>query len=129
MNTYWWTGDWRTNPLIQRSRDALLRQIACDLIRPYVERGDSMEHMLLSHCKWMMGGNHRWDAEKCGYRSSSVIGGYLIPGDAGVRCSTRQIGAMAEYPDGRVLWDVFDLPKLYEELKHGEKPRQLELWT
>jgi hypothetical protein len=131
MNTnYWWHDpDWRKNPCIVRSRNPLLRQAAIDLIRAYVERGDSMEQMLLSNCKWMMGSNHPRDVARCGYRSQSVIGGYLIPGNNGVRCNTRQVGVLIEYPDGRVEWEIFRLVDVYGECVHGLKPVQLRLFA
>lgn len=125
--TYWWMEDWRNNPLIQRSRNPLLRELARGQIRYFVERGDSIEYMLRTHCGIMGGGIQRIE----GGKATTATGHYLIPGsktDNGVRCSSRQIGAMVEYDDGRVIWDVFDLAVIYDELKHGEKPRQLVMF-
>lgn len=125
MKDYWWRGNWRDNPNIRRSHNPLLRQLAMRQIQYYVNRGDSIE-TILRLCCGIMGKYGRMD----GLKTSTATGHYLIPGsktDSGVRCSSRQIGALIEYEDGRIEWQVFSLAEIYEDCKHGAKPHQLEL--
>lgn len=125
----WWLNDWRDNPLIQRSRNPLLRTLAMQQIEYYVARGDTLEAMLKKNCG-IMGHHGRVDTAK----TSTATGGYLIPGnkkDEGVRCSSREIGALIEYSDGRVEYQVFTLAQIYAECKAAlqpvHKPQQLRL--
>ena len=123
----WWRGDWRNDPLIQRSRSPMLKTLAMNLIRFYVERGDTLEHMLKMNCGIMGGGYNRIGTT----RASTAVGQYLIPGskiDPGVRCSSRQIGAMLEHEDGRVEWNVFSIEDVFTECRDGAKPVQMALF-
>lgn len=124
MNSnYWWHGNWRSNPCIQRSRNPLLKQAAIDLIEGYALRGDSIERIGAG----MPG--RGIPARDLGYSVTVTVGGYLIPGKTGVKVSTRQIGAMLEYEDGRVEWQVFSLEDIYRECREGAKPVQMRLFS
>lgn len=121
--TYWWMEDWRRNPLIQRSRNPLLKQLAMERLQRAIEHGKTPDTIGMI-CTM----SHRIADQETGYRWEVVSGMYLIPGDNGVRCSSRQIGAMVEYDDGRVIWDVFSLPELYAGCRDGAKPVQMVMF-
>lgn len=115
---FYWRFDWRSNPLVQQSTAEHLREKARDLIRGYVQRGNTMDAIAHSMGSYSPGNP----------ATEKIIGGYLIPGKNGVKISNRQIGVLLEYKDGRVEWGVFALEEIYREIKQGSKPRQLSLW-
>lgn len=127
---YWWMDqNWRNDPLIQRSHNPALKQLALDTIRYQAEHSDNLQVMLARNCGIM--GNH--DRSEVG-KTSTAVGHYLIPGsktDKGVRCSSREIGAMIEYYDGRIEYQVFKMEAIYAECKAAlqpvQKPQQLRL--
>lgn len=121
----WWLSDWRNNPLIQRSHDPLLQTLAQDMVRGYTERNQNLDSIGMIYT-----GSHRHEAAKRGYEYAIRSGSYLIPGsktDSGVKVSARQIGVIVEYPDGRVLWNVFNLADIVRGCTAQRLPVQMRL--
>lgn len=123
MNAWW--ENWRNNPLIQRSHSPELRRLARRLIESYVKRGDSIERIMDQHCGFM---NQTFTYPREYPRMEAISGGYLIPGNGGIRCSSRQIGVIIEHEDGRRQWDVFKLEDIYNDCKQADKPVQMRLF-
>lgn len=116
----WWQSDWRKDPLIQQSDNPMLRELAVKLVKSFSRQGETVARIAsgLGGC-----GSPHHDIEAS---SRVMIGTYLIPGEYCLKLKPLEIGAMLEYWDGRVEWNVFSLQDIYDECKG--KPVQLRMF-
>jgi hypothetical protein len=96
---------------------SVVRNAAKDFLRPYVERGDSLESLLQSHEK----------CERAEY--SAQIGGSIIWNNRQRTIPNDKVAVTKV--QGVPYFEIFPLKQLYKELKaeiaETRKPKQLEL--
>lgn len=95
------------------------KEAALNLIRKYAER---------DRVRWMQTGAGQSMTGDGDVRSyfAFVGGGWVVPGHRRLRAGF--VGVWVNYCDGRFEGVEFSLDKLIQELKHGEKPRQLVMF-
>lgn len=96
---------------------------AINLLTPYVKRGDDLKAFLTSHKSGCAPAcaDHPTVYYSCGgtlYLNKDGNG-------ASVKLKREQVGVIFYFDDGHSEFNVFDIPTMWDEIKH---PVQLELW-